>query len=265
MKFSSSAAATTTNLPVHRRHLSHSRIHRATGGDICLRRAVAMSRVNVLVMVCSRHSGHSILTGGDVMKPTTTWILIADGAHARLFANHGPGKGIEAAGGDQRRPSARQRAGARRARALVRVSGSAGDMRHAIEPRTDPHRELKRDFAKHLGKMLDQGLAKKSYDRLVIVAPPQALGDLRHALSEPVKHADLRRARQGPRQDADGGAAEPPRRRHGHLNADSVPIRALSRDGTFFHWLGAPVAGWHLSGGRKFAANGRRHGVGSSA
>jgi hypothetical protein len=30
------------------------------------------------------------------MKPTTTWILIADGAHARLFANHGPGKGIEA-------------------------------------------------------------------------------------------------------------------------------------------------------------------------
>ena len=33
------------------------------------------------------------------MKPTTTWILIADGAHARLFANHGPGKGIEAVQG----------------------------------------------------------------------------------------------------------------------------------------------------------------------
>jgi protein required for attachment to host cells len=67
-------------------------------------------------------------------------------------------------------------------------SGSAGGMRHAIEPRTDPHRELKRDFAKHLSKVLAQGLADKSYDRLVIVAPPTALGDLRASLSEPVKH-----------------------------------------------------------------------------
>ena len=33
------------------------------------------------------------------MKPTTTWILIADGAHARLFSNSGPGKGIEAVQG----------------------------------------------------------------------------------------------------------------------------------------------------------------------
>lgn len=29
------------------------------------------------------------------MKPTTTWILIADGARGRLFANRGPGKGLE--------------------------------------------------------------------------------------------------------------------------------------------------------------------------
>ena len=43
------------------------------------------------------------------MKPTTTWILIADGARARLFANHGPGKGVEAVeGADVRcRPPAR--------------------------------------------------------------------------------------------------------------------------------------------------------------
>ena len=39
------------------------------------------------------------------MKPTTTWILVADGAHARLFANRGPGKGVEqleAINGDHR-------------------------------------------------------------------------------------------------------------------------------------------------------------------
>jgi protein required for attachment to host cells len=122
------------------------------------------------------------------MKPTTTWILIADGAHARLFANHGPGKGIEAVQGgvmegDHRPDSEFVRDG------LGRTFESSGDMRHAIAPKYDPHRELKRDFAKHIGKVLDQGLAKKAYDRLVLVAPPTALGDLRHALSEPVKHA----------------------------------------------------------------------------
>ncbi len=60
-------------------------------------------------------------------------------------------------------------------------------MRHAIEPRTDPHRELKRTFAHELADMLDQRLTEKAYDRLVIVAPPKALGDLRAALSAHVK------------------------------------------------------------------------------
>jgi protein required for attachment to host cells len=120
------------------------------------------------------------------MKPTVTWILIADGAHARLLANRGPGKGVEqleAINGDHRPDSELVRDG------LGRSFESVGDTRHAIAPKTDPHRELKRDFAKHLAKVLAQGLADKSYDRLVLVAPPSALGDLRSALSEPVKHA----------------------------------------------------------------------------
>lgn len=120
------------------------------------------------------------------MKPTTTWILIADGAHARIFANHGPGKGIEAVeggviNGDHRPDHELVRDG------LGRSFESSGDMRHAIAPRSDPHRELKRTFAEHLAEMLDAHLAAKSYDRLVIVAPPKALGDLRAALSAHVK------------------------------------------------------------------------------
>ena len=30
------------------------------------------------------------------MKPKVTWVLIADGAHAKLFENGGPGKGLVA-------------------------------------------------------------------------------------------------------------------------------------------------------------------------
>jgi protein required for attachment to host cells len=123
------------------------------------------------------------------MKATTTWILIADGAHARLFANHGPGKGIEAVeggviNGDHRPDSELVRDGLGRS---FESSASAGGLRHAIEPKTDPHRELKRDFAKHLAEVLDRNYTDKAFDRLVIVAPPTALGDLRAALTSQVK------------------------------------------------------------------------------
>lgn len=119
------------------------------------------------------------------MKPTTTWILIADGAHGRLFANRGPGKGLEpvdeALNADHRSTHELVRDG------LGRTYESAGEARHAITPRHDPHRELKRDFAAKLAKMLDQRRAEKAYDRLILVAPPTALGDLRDALSDPVR------------------------------------------------------------------------------
>jgi protein required for attachment to host cells len=122
------------------------------------------------------------------MKPTTTWILIADGARARIFANDGPGKGIEAVSGGEfsadHRPDheiVSDRSG--------RTFESVGATRHAIEPRHDPHRELKRAFSEQLADMLDKQLAAKAYDRIVLVAPPVTLGDLRSALSDHVKAA----------------------------------------------------------------------------
>jgi protein required for attachment to host cells len=122
------------------------------------------------------------------MKPTTTWILIADGARARLFANHGPGKGVEAVEGAEfdadHRPDHEIVSDKR-----GRTHESVGVTRHAIEPHHDPHRELKRAFSERLAQMLDQKLAQKAYDRVILVAPPVTLGDLREALSAPVKAA----------------------------------------------------------------------------
>jgi protein required for attachment to host cells len=119
------------------------------------------------------------------MKPTTTWILIADGAHGRLFANHGPGRGLELLDdeldADHRATHDIVDAG------LGRTYESMGVGRHAITPRHDPHRELKRAFAVRLAKMLDQRRTEHAYDRLILVAPPTALGDLREALSDPVR------------------------------------------------------------------------------
>lgn len=122
------------------------------------------------------------------MKPTTTWILIADGARARIFANRGPGKGITAVEGAElvadHRPD-REIMSDRPGRTFE----SANTMRHAIEPHHDPHRELKRSFSERLAAMLDKQLAAKAFDRVILVAPPAMLGDLRASLSAQVRAA----------------------------------------------------------------------------
>jgi protein required for attachment to host cells len=52
-----------------------------------------------------------------------------------------------------------------------------------MEPQTDPHRHEKHQFARQLAAELDGYQQKGLFDRLVIVAAPQTLGDLRGELS----------------------------------------------------------------------------------
>ena len=127
------------------------------------------------------------------MKPVRTWILIADGARARIVLNEGPGSGVTAVEGglfEQDLKPTREimadRAG--------RTFDSAGTGRHAMEQPTDPVRQEKRHFAHHLADHLADAVAKNAFDRLVVVAAPSALGDLRAAMSDKVRdriHAEL--------------------------------------------------------------------------
>jgi protein required for attachment to host cells len=70
---------------------------------------------------------------------------------------------------------------------LPRGHESVGPGRHAIEPKSDPHRRLKSSFAKHIADELEAAAVSKSFDRLIIVAPPGLLGDLRRELPRAVK------------------------------------------------------------------------------
>jgi protein required for attachment to host cells len=120
------------------------------------------------------------------MKVTRTWILIADGARARILFNDGPGKGLHALPGGvfhgdhaSTHEIMSDRTG--------RTFSSTGPARAAIEAHSDPHRELKRNFAHRLADALAEGWRNRAYDRLIIVAAPSALGDLRPALSPEVR------------------------------------------------------------------------------
>lgn len=124
------------------------------------------------------------------MKKTVTWVLIADGAQARVLENTGPGKGLKQVDGLDFAidPLMAQDIMADKP---GRSHSSVGQGRSAMEPKTDPvdHRET--EFVKGLADMLDREQQRGAYDRLVIAAAPIALGDIRKAISPTVKKTIL--------------------------------------------------------------------------
>jgi protein required for attachment to host cells len=118
------------------------------------------------------------------MKKIRTWILVADGARARILLNEGAGSGLQPAidrefEGDHRptREIGAERPG--------RVHANSRDgSRHAMANTVDWHRFAKEDFAREMAKRLDRAAARKDFDRLVLVAPAKTLGDLRKTLAD---------------------------------------------------------------------------------
>lgn len=119
------------------------------------------------------------------MKATRTWVLIADGARAAIYENRGRGTGLHALDGlsfDHASDPAHELGRDRPTRSY----DSVGHGRHANEPKTDPHDEQKHDFARILVAALERAHADKSFDQLVLVAPPAFLGTLRKDLPKAV-------------------------------------------------------------------------------
>jgi protein required for attachment to host cells len=115
-----------------------------------------------------------------------TWVLVADGARARLLSVDGPIANLMVT--EQHTFEATHSPNRELQRDKpARVFDSVGAGRHAIESRKDPHRNLKLDFAKELACVLEALKSQKAFERLVVVAPPATLGDLRRVLSDDVK------------------------------------------------------------------------------
>lgn len=120
------------------------------------------------------------------MKPTITWILIADGAQARVVEHSGPGKGLSQVQ-DLVFAGPRRKASEIMADRPGRSFASAGTKRSAMEPRTDPVEHEEAEFVRGLADELEQKRAQGAFQRLIIAAAPNALGDLRPALSDAVR------------------------------------------------------------------------------
>lgn len=122
------------------------------------------------------------------MKPIVTWILIADGARARVLSHKGQGNGIHQIEGFDFREEPKS------AQDIMtdkpgRVYDRSGGGRHSMEYRQDPAREEKKRFAGDLADFLDRYRQQKDYDRLIVIAAPKTLGDLRAVFSDLVEES----------------------------------------------------------------------------
>ena len=119
------------------------------------------------------------------MKKTVTWILIADGAQARILENTGPGKGLHQVEGLDWSIEPLQ------AQEIVtdRPGSKSGGGAHGggMTPRTDPVEHRETEFVKSVAATLERHQQQGAFHRLVIAAAPIALGDLRKAMSANLK------------------------------------------------------------------------------
>ncbi len=120
------------------------------------------------------------------MKKAKTWILVADGAQARVYQTGAGAKGLVAVRGGE---FAGANLPSRDIDADKPGQGfdRGGQGRRRMQPHTDSHRHAQAEFARHLAEFLPRGQQRQAYDDLIIVAPPKALGDLRAALAPGVR------------------------------------------------------------------------------
>ena len=120
------------------------------------------------------------------MKQNRTWIVVADGAQARILLYTARQKGV------QQLPDGEFHDPHLPTHELMtdrqpRVHESVGAARHAVEPRIDPHEQRKEQFLARLAAHLERAEQHGEFEHLVVVAPATALGELRKEFSPPLK------------------------------------------------------------------------------
>ena len=115
-----------------------------------------------------------------------TWLLIADGSRAKVMEAVSDGSGFRAVE-DMTRAIDLPKSGDILADKPGRTFDSVGAGRHTKESPTDPRRHLKREFAGTVIGELRTAMLANRFDRLILVAPPAFLGDLREELPKDLK------------------------------------------------------------------------------
>jgi protein required for attachment to host cells len=117
------------------------------------------------------------------MKKPKLWYVIADGGRARFVERDEQGafRTLSSFVSTELHKSAHELGLDRPAR----VKESATPTRHAVEPRRDLHEAAKEDFIRTVAAELASQHKDGKFDKLVLVAPPGVIGELKEFLSKP--------------------------------------------------------------------------------
>lgn len=111
------------------------------------------------------------------MKRKTTWVLVADGARARILKKTAGSienaTGMDYVGDNMKDYDLITDAPGR-------CFDSMGAGRHAYEPPISHHDQQKFDFAKKMCEEL--GRCQADFDELILISPPKILGEIRAKL-----------------------------------------------------------------------------------
>lgn len=118
-----------------------------------------------------------------MLKQKRTWILVADGARARIFVKSFR-KLENALGQDFVNDNLKDKD--LTSDKPGRSFESSNPTRHAYEPRTDWHQYHKQLFAKDLCVILERANENEDFDELIIISPPKTLGAIREYLGKQI-------------------------------------------------------------------------------
>jgi protein required for attachment to host cells len=116
----------------------------------------------------------------------TTWIVVAHRGGAVVYESRGPGRPLGSVL-QLRNPRGRLKSSQMQSDRPGRSFDRRGDGRHALSAQESAPDHIARAFVSELAERLEHARTEDRFDRLVLVAPPKTLGQLRGALSEALR------------------------------------------------------------------------------
>lgn len=127
-----------------------------------------------------------------MLKPTVTWVLVADAERARMLVDDGQDEGLRQLPGASLRADPKDKPSDDEGRTMSRVTGA--------RPRLDRHVENAPEteaFARTIVRTLDEARREGRFDRLVLCAAPAMLGLIRRTMEVEPKGPSLRESVRG--------------------------------------------------------------------
>lgn len=112
-----------------------------------------------------------------------TWVMVVDQHIVRLFErNEGELEPIGTAHPEPEEDIALNNKSVGRV-----LSSSSRSIHHKYEPHMNESRQRRLSFAHQISDWLDEAVRENAFDRLILAAAPKTLGDLRKAVTQPVR------------------------------------------------------------------------------